>query len=373
MFTHCINHFNTLPVILNGCSTKGQVAALLEQGIPVVVATSAPVNDFRATQFSITFFEELALNAASIKEAFDAAISAAKVKGNIKEEIGDRGIVLRPTSASREATWGLYYQEGKEAITTTWRLPEKKDHLGNLLTSSKKKGPTIINNKNTVVGTTISAGGNVQIGDNTTITESKTSRNLRLLLFGLVPILVIGATYFWYQYQVMQQPLQVKVLIENTTPNQELPAPKGKLILTYEGKKETKNDVSQSMLFEGIPAHLRKKTLQVQYQAKGFVTIDTTFPYQTAIVLRVKRNADLAQIKGKVADEAGSPLAGVKVAIDCCPAVQTDEAGGFLLNIPFKHQRQQQRITLFKTGYKEKSVTDPIIAGELYQYFLQKL
>ena len=46
-------------VFLNGCSTQGQVAMLLEHQVPVVIATSSPVSDESATFFSIRFFEAL--------------------------------------------------------------------------------------------------------------------------------------------------------------------------------------------------------------------------------------------------------------------------------------------------------------------------
>lgn len=236
-----------------------------------------------------------------------------------------------------------------------------------------EKAFPIINSKNVIVGSIITAGRDVQIGNSTTITESKTSRNLRLLLFFLVPLLTIGGVYFWYQYQVIQQPLQVKVIIKNTTPNIALPAPKGSLTLMYNGKQVVKREISESALFETIPANNRNKILHLTYQASGFSPIDTSFLYQSAILLSVKRNGDLAQIRGKVSDETGTQLESVKVTIDCCPAVYTDKTGSFLLSIPFKHQRREQRITLFKEGYKEKSVTDPVIVGELYQYFLKKI
>lgn len=46
-------------VFLNGCSTKGQVYSLLQKGIPVVIATSAPVEDKKANEFSSRFFQAL--------------------------------------------------------------------------------------------------------------------------------------------------------------------------------------------------------------------------------------------------------------------------------------------------------------------------
>lgn len=64
--------------MLNGCSTQGQVADLLIQGIPVVIATSAPVTDQTATRFSINFFQALSSTNSAIKEAFELGFGAAQ-------------------------------------------------------------------------------------------------------------------------------------------------------------------------------------------------------------------------------------------------------------------------------------------------------
>ena len=44
-------------VVLNGCSTQGQLQLLEAQGIPAILATSAPVQDKKATDFSIRLYQ----------------------------------------------------------------------------------------------------------------------------------------------------------------------------------------------------------------------------------------------------------------------------------------------------------------------------
>jgi len=118
-------------VILNGCSTRGQVGALLEKGIPMVIATSAPVDDFRATKFSTTFFEEMAVNRSTVKYAFEEAIAAAKVKSTITSEIKIRGAGFPDTEEDSILPWGLYFQDDQEDIVNSWKLPENKEDTSN--------------------------------------------------------------------------------------------------------------------------------------------------------------------------------------------------------------------------------------------------
>jgi hypothetical protein len=112
-------------VILNGCSTAGQVKLLKEKGVPVVIATSAPVDDYTATQFAISFFKELAQRRKSIREAFERAVDAAQVRGKVDTiEITSRGL---GSNKEEEAIWGLYYDESNRDILDSWRLPERDD------------------------------------------------------------------------------------------------------------------------------------------------------------------------------------------------------------------------------------------------------
>ncbi len=92
-------------VVLNGCSTKGQVQELLDVGIPVVIATASPVNDKSATQFSIAFFTSLIERANGINKAFQDGLAAAKTV-NPNSIKSTRGIGYRNHSAE-ESLWGI--------------------------------------------------------------------------------------------------------------------------------------------------------------------------------------------------------------------------------------------------------------------------
>jgi hypothetical protein len=65
-------------VVLNGCSTLGQVVDLETAGVPAVVATNAPVEDSSATEFSIRFFANLSDKRMTIREAYEDALGPAQ-------------------------------------------------------------------------------------------------------------------------------------------------------------------------------------------------------------------------------------------------------------------------------------------------------
>ena len=109
-------------VVLNGCSTVGQVEALLEAGVQAVIATSAPIGDQTAKQFSISFFKELSKNRRSIRESFNRALDAANIFGDIKGRLENRGILR--SMAKSAPVWGLF-SEPKSDVLDNWYLPAK--------------------------------------------------------------------------------------------------------------------------------------------------------------------------------------------------------------------------------------------------------
>jgi len=113
-------------VFLNGCSNAGQVEALLEKGVPAVIATSAPINDRRAVNLARQFYTALC-SGRSIKEAFSTA--AAYVNNEEKELlVGYRG--TRFEEGQEQFEWGLY---AREEVVLDWKIPKEK-------TSGQKRG-----------------------------------------------------------------------------------------------------------------------------------------------------------------------------------------------------------------------------------------
>jgi hypothetical protein len=108
-------------VFLNGCATQDQVNELLMQGVPMVLASSAPVDDRSATIFSTRFFEALQLQY-TVNEAFEMAKGAIQVAFNGIEMKVHRGM---PLQVSTEPIWGLFLTEKTERVLE-WRLPFAK-------------------------------------------------------------------------------------------------------------------------------------------------------------------------------------------------------------------------------------------------------
>ena len=111
-------------VFLNGCSTKGQVEAYLAAGIKAVIATSVPIEDTMAKDFSTAFYQAMA-NKRSIKRAFEFAYAAIQSKYNdVPPAEIHRGMGRAATQKKSDALpWGLYLNEigGDEVLS--WRLP----------------------------------------------------------------------------------------------------------------------------------------------------------------------------------------------------------------------------------------------------------
>lgn len=109
-------------VFLNGCATRGQVKALLDSGVPAVLATRVSINDREAQQFAAQFYGALSTGS-TLREAFlkaKALIETRRSDLSIQAPEATRGIVLRAQEG--EIPWGLYWQAGADEVLD-WKLP----------------------------------------------------------------------------------------------------------------------------------------------------------------------------------------------------------------------------------------------------------
>lgn len=114
-------------VFLNGCATLDQVKLLHAAGVPAVIATSVPIQDKKAVDFSVHFYKKLSRQE-SIEEAFKTACAYVHTKYGHAGEIGiHRGISWqgKDRTGGDEFPWGLYiHPEKQDALE--WTLPRQK-------------------------------------------------------------------------------------------------------------------------------------------------------------------------------------------------------------------------------------------------------
>lgn len=109
-------------ILLNGCSTAGQVERLLAlPNRPVVIATRAAVGDRSATYFGISFFRALAERQETLEEAFQSGLNAAKTSSKL-DILQERGIGFRKQAEGVDAgsIWGIYADQN---AALQWQLP----------------------------------------------------------------------------------------------------------------------------------------------------------------------------------------------------------------------------------------------------------
>lgn len=326
-------------VVLNACLSKGMLEAFRKIGVPAIIATESTISDAKAKAFAVAFYRSLA-SGNTLETAFlqsKALMETTKGESRVYSPV--RGFEWEEeVESAHPSLWGLF-AENEEVLN--WRITTE----GNI--TSQDKDPA----------------------------ESVTSRWLRIILFIMVPFLAIGGTYLWYQNQVLQQPFNLKVLLDNQTPSEFLPEPEGTVSLTYGSKTENLPVTGRSVMFENIPPRHKKEPLTLRFEAEGFETIDTSLvPEGELLVLPVRRNQKLAQITGQVYIDGTEPLEGlegVKVSIPCCSAF-TDASGAFTLKIPFEHQRTDQRIELFREGYHQRSFTETV-NGTRFKFYLVRI
>lgn len=113
-------------VFLNGCATDGQVEGLWKNGIGSVIATQSSVSDVTAAQFSIRFYQALAVHN-DLQTAFELAKGDALTQDPRLHISMSRGFslddIIREGLAESSFRWKLYIAERKEEILT-WKLPE---------------------------------------------------------------------------------------------------------------------------------------------------------------------------------------------------------------------------------------------------------
>lgn len=116
-------------VFLNGCATRDQVKALLDNGVKAVIATAVPINDSMATEFAEQFYEALA-SGKSIKASFDSARAIIASRYGDKRPVEDFRAMHwgeKVEAVDAALVWGLYTGPDADDVLA-WSLPRQAEN-----------------------------------------------------------------------------------------------------------------------------------------------------------------------------------------------------------------------------------------------------
>lgn len=183
--------------------------------------------------------------------------------------------------------------------------------------------------------------------------------------FFLLPFLVLTGSFFSYYY-FQSADMTVKVCEVSTYSIPRLPLKEGKVTIIYGDKTENKNYIEKEGFspFTQIPSKYRGCPIKLHFEAKGFVSIDTSFTLSLfkddSFILPIKRDHSLEIIFGIVKDEDNFPVKDVTLTV-LDIKTKSDENGNFKFIIPMDKQAEYQKLIAFKPGYNLWSRTSPVI------------
>lgn len=224
-----------------------------------------------------------------------------------------------------------------------------------MLRKEMEDAASVVNSKNVLVNSHITAGGDIHVGDKTIYTESKTSSRLRLFLYLFVPLLALGIAYLWYR----AQPLTLTVTLQYQAANPDLAFTEGSVTL-YHGSKPEVKTITNEAIFTGIQ---HGEQVNLHFAADGFEPIDTLLePNQTLLRLPIRHDNSLSRISGTVRDEHGKTIGGVLIRVQDL-TTRTLPDGSYSLAIPPDQQRKKQRVEAIINGKVVWNYTQPVMAN----------
>ena len=130
-FAGLFNKFKNLHLVfLNGCSSETLVNALLDVGIPLVIASNRSIPDAPAARFAELFYREIS-QGVSIRSAFETARKILEKDfgyGNPDEQDRAMGRRRETEESSEDGFfWGLYQRGGQQNAILKWQRDEDFD------------------------------------------------------------------------------------------------------------------------------------------------------------------------------------------------------------------------------------------------------
>ncbi len=185
------------------------------------------------------------------------------------------------------------------------------------------------------------------------IEENRVTKYVKyVLLFFVLPSVFLILLYWYF---VLSKPFTATIDIKESKAITTMPFKEGSITLQYGDKTETQTTTGE-VIFKQIPASLKDKDAKLVFTAKGYYTIDTSILLSEYIVLPIQRDNTLGLIFGNVKDENNQPVADVLISV-LDITTKTDNYGKFKVNIPPEKQKEEQRLTAYKKGYKNWDFT----------------
>jgi hypothetical protein len=213
-----------------------------------------------------------------------------------------------------------------------------------------ERAVSVVNSKNILVNSPITAGGDVYIGDQIIHTESQTSHRLSIFLYFFVPLLVIGCLILLY----LMQPLTLTVFVRGKNGQSTEPLRKqGKVIFDVNGeRKEGLIDDKDQAIFRDRHVGDKIRNLNVEFSEPYKSTHpDSIYTLHSSgrVYLEVALQ-NLDHIEGYVSYK-NMPLPGVIVSIANLRDT-TDSQGYYILRIPEAMQQKSQQVTFSEPRLK---------------------
>ena len=327
-------------VFLNGCSTRGQVRLLLEQGVKAVIATSEPVQDQMAVDFASRFYQNLA-EGDTIGNSFQQARKFVRAKYNrgVLTPEESRSFLLEMFSREddeSELPWGIYHQPGGEEVLE-WRLPQNKlNRSAAEIEEETRRSNELLDQ----IRQGIDALRPVR-------EAGERSRRRLFPLAGVLAVVLCLLGYFSWQSFTASRTFDLGILMYGDE-EKAMPVSEGSVRVIYDGSPEVNYPINGGRIeVKDLSSALRGGEIKLQPSVEGFS--------EEQVALRVPESGGLLEvvltpktfasgISGTVKKADGSPLTGAAVMVGNVKA-ETNELGDFTMVVPVAYgARQRMRI-----------------------------
>lgn len=318
-------------IFLNGCSTLEHIRLLRENGSKAaIIATSSPVEDAVATQFSIAFYRALG-SGTTLLEALERARLELQVKNTLTLDTIRDGFLTEQEEISRNQ----WYFSAPDELSTAWKLP---------------------------------AGEELR-------TAERRSRYNRYVRLGLVlgSIALVGGSYAYFRtHQSFDYVVYLRGSEGEVPPKNQA---KLRLLLGNTPRQEAA-DANGRVVITGIPARFQQQPVRVELidspdqSFSNGTFVDTLLLTDTEATLSLIPHEDLCCIRGTVYDANGQPVPKASVWAENFPIKETDSLGRFVLTLPVAYQREgsiqvtarknKQQVTVHATPRAETSLSLPL-------------